>query len=57
MAAMMWSYAVVLYDGAKNLLLVAYLLRVRRAITTPGAMAARFVFWYAFPRILHRPLP
>ena len=40
-----------LYDGAKNLLLVPYLLHVRRTSTTPGATAARFVFWYAFPRI------
>ena len=40
----------VLYDGAKNLLLMAYLLHVRRVNPTPGAFAARFVFWYAFPR-------
>ena len=46
-----FRHPVVLYDGAKNLLLVLYLLRVRRANTTPGATAARFVFWYAFPRI------
>ena len=29
---------------------MAYLMRVRRANRTPGATAARFVFWYAFPR-------
>ncbi len=46
-----FRHPVVLYDGAKNLLLVLYLLRVRRTNTTPGATAARFVFWYAFPRI------
>ena len=46
-----FRHPVVLYDGAKNLLLVPYLLRVRRVNTTPGATAARFVFWYAFPRI------
>jgi phosphatidylglycerol:prolipoprotein diacylglycerol transferase len=46
-----FRHPVVLYDGAKNLLLVPYLLRARRANTTPGATAARFVFWYAFPRI------
>jgi phosphatidylglycerol---prolipoprotein diacylglyceryl transferase len=46
-----FRHPVVLYDGAKNLLLVPYLLRVRRTNTTPGAAAARFVFWYAFPRI------
>jgi phosphatidylglycerol:prolipoprotein diacylglycerol transferase len=46
-----FRHPVVLYDGAKNLLLVPYLARVRRTNTTPGATAARFVFWYAFPRI------
>ena len=45
-----FRHPVVLYDGAKNLLLMAYLLHVRRANRTPGALAARFVFWYAFPR-------
>ena len=29
---------------------MAYLLHVRRTNPTPGATAARFVFWYAFPR-------
>ena len=46
-----FRHPVVLYDGVKNLLLMAYLARVRRTNTTPGATAARFVFWYAFPRI------
>jgi phosphatidylglycerol:prolipoprotein diacylglycerol transferase len=46
-----FRHPVVLYDGAKNLLLMPYLARVRRTNTTPGATAARFVFWYAFPRI------
>lgn len=46
-----FRHPVVLYDGAKNLLLVPYLLYVRRTNPTPGAVAARFVFWYAFPRI------
>ena len=45
-----FRHPVVLYDGAKNLLLMAYLMRVRRVNTTPGATGARFVFWYAFPR-------
>ena len=45
-----YRHPVVLYDGAKNLLLTAWLLRVRRANRTPGAVAARFVFWYAFSR-------
>jgi phosphatidylglycerol:prolipoprotein diacylglycerol transferase len=46
-----FRHPVVLYDGAKNLLLVLFLLYVRRTNPTPGAVAARFVFWYAFPRI------
>jgi phosphatidylglycerol:prolipoprotein diacylglycerol transferase len=46
-----FRHPVVLYDGAKNLLLMAYLLHVRKTNPTPGAVAARFVFWYAFPRI------
>jgi phosphatidylglycerol:prolipoprotein diacylglycerol transferase len=46
-----FRHPVVLYDGAKNLLLMAFLLRVRRTNPTPGATAARFVFWYACPRI------
>ena len=46
-----FRHPVVLYDGAKNLLLMVFLLRVRRNNPTPGAVAARFVFWYAFPRI------
>ncbi|HSC29012.1 MAG TPA: prolipoprotein diacylglyceryl transferase [Vicinamibacterales bacterium] len=44
-------HPVVLYDGLKNLLLIPYLLHVRRTNPTPGAAAARFVFWYAFTRI------
>ncbi len=44
-------HPVVLYDGLKNVLLIPYLLWVRKTNTTPGATAARFVFWYAFPRI------
>ena len=46
-----FRHPVVLYDGLKNLLLIPYLLHVRRTNHTPGASAARFVFWYAFPRI------
>jgi hypothetical protein len=44
-------HPVVLYDGVKNVLLAAWLLRVHRRPHTPGAVAARFVFWYAAPRI------
>lgn len=47
-----FRHPVVLYDGAKNLLLAAFLIRVRRTTSTPGAVASRFVFWYAFPRII-----
>lgn len=46
-----FRHPVVLYDGVKNLLLAAFLIRVRRATSAPGAVASRFVFWYAFPRI------
>jgi phosphatidylglycerol:prolipoprotein diacylglycerol transferase len=45
-------HPVVLYDAAKNVLLVPYLLHVQRTNPTPGAVAARFVFWYAAPRIV-----
>jgi phosphatidylglycerol:prolipoprotein diacylglycerol transferase len=46
-----FRHPVVLYDGMKNLLLIPYLLHVRRTNPAPGAVAARFVFWYAFLRI------
>ncbi len=46
-----YRHPVVLYDGLKNLLLVPYLARVRRRNPTPGAVAARFVFWYPALRI------
>jgi phosphatidylglycerol:prolipoprotein diacylglycerol transferase len=46
-----FRHPVVLYDGLKNVLLMFFLLHVRRTNPTPGAVAARFVFWYAFPRI------
>lgn len=45
-------HPVVLYDGAKNLLLLPYLLWVRRRNPTPGAVAARFIFWYASLRVV-----
>jgi phosphatidylglycerol---prolipoprotein diacylglyceryl transferase len=44
-------HPVVLYDGAKNLLLIPYLLWVRRTNPTPGAVAARFIFWYPALRL------
>lgn len=46
-----FRHPVVLYDGAKNLLLIPYLLWVHKRNPTPGAVAARFVFWYPFLRI------
>ncbi len=46
-----FRHPVVLYDGAKNLLLAPFLFWVRKTNPTPGATAARFVFWYAFLRI------
>ena len=46
-----FRHPVVLYDGLKNLLPIPYLVHVRRTNPTPGATAARFVFWYAFLRI------
>jgi phosphatidylglycerol:prolipoprotein diacylglycerol transferase len=45
-----FRHPVVLYDGLKNLLLIPYLLWVRTQPNPPGAVAARFVFWYAFLR-------
>jgi len=47
-----FRHPVVLYDGLKNLLLVPYLSHVRRTVPTPGATAARFVFWYAAARVV-----
>ena len=47
-----FRHPVVLYDGLKNLLLIPYLVHVRRTNPTPGAVAARFVFWYASLRIV-----
>jgi phosphatidylglycerol:prolipoprotein diacylglycerol transferase len=46
-----FRHPVVLYDGLKNLLLIPYLLHVRRTNPTPGATAARFIFWYPLLRI------
>ena len=46
-----FRHPVVLYDGLKNLALIPYLAWVQRTNRTPGATAARFVFWYAFLRM------
>lgn len=47
-----FRHPVVLYDGMKNMVLVPYLTHVRRTVPTPGATAARFVFWYAAARVV-----
>ncbi len=47
-----FRHPVVLYDGLKNLALIPYLLHARRRPHPPGAIAARFVFWYASLRIV-----
>jgi phosphatidylglycerol---prolipoprotein diacylglyceryl transferase len=46
-----FRHPVVLYDGAKNLLLIPLLLWTRRSRPPQGRLAAHFVFWYAFLRI------
>jgi len=46
-----FRHPVVLYDAAKNLLLVPLLLAIRRTQPSKGRVAAHFVFWYAFLRI------
>ncbi|MGQ0732596.1 MAG: prolipoprotein diacylglyceryl transferase [Acidobacteriota bacterium] len=46
-----FRHPVVLYDGLKNFVLAAFLVLIRLRNPTPGAVAARFVFWYAFPRV------
>ena len=44
-------HPVVLYDGAKNLLLFVFLLWLVRRRPPRGAMLGHFVFWYGFLRI------
>ena len=44
-------HPVVLYDGAKNLLLFAFLLWLVRRRPPRGAMLGHFLFWYGFLRI------
>lgn len=46
-----FRHPVVLYEGLKNVLLMLYLMRVRQTDPRPGAIAARFVFWYSALRI------
>jgi len=46
-----YRHPVVLYDAAKNLMLIPLLIWIGRRRPIPGAMSAHFVFWYAFLRI------
>jgi phosphatidylglycerol:prolipoprotein diacylglycerol transferase len=46
-----YRHPVVLYDGIKNLLLIPFLLLVRRTEPPRGVMTAHFILWYGFLRI------
>ena len=46
-----FRHPVVLYDGAKNFLILGLLLLLRRSRPAPGMLIAHFVFWYGFLRI------
>jgi len=46
-----FRHPVVLYDGAKNSLILGLLLLLRRSKPAPGILAAHFIFWYGFLRI------
>jgi phosphatidylglycerol:prolipoprotein diacylglycerol transferase len=46
-----FRHPVVLYDGAKNFLILALLLLLRKSNPARGILAAHFVFWYGFLRI------
>lgn len=46
-----FRHPVVLYDGAKNLLLIPLLLAIRKRNPKRGMLLAHFIFWYAFLRI------
>ena len=46
-----FRHPVVLYDGAKNFLILGLLLLLRRTKPAPGIIAAHFIFWYGFLRI------
>jgi len=46
-----FRHPVVLYDGAKNFLILGLLLLLRRTKPAPGILAAHFIFWYGFLRI------
>jgi phosphatidylglycerol:prolipoprotein diacylglycerol transferase len=46
-----YRHPVVLYDGIKNLLLIPFLLLIRRTDPPRGVMTAHFILWYGFLRI------
>ncbi len=46
-----FRHPVVLYDGMKNLLLIPFLLMVRRTRPPRGVIVAHFLLWYGFLRI------
>jgi len=46
-----FRHPVVLYDGLKNLLLIPFLLFIRKSKPARGVVFAHFLFWYAFLRL------
>lgn len=46
-----FRHPVVLYDGAKNFLVLALLLLLRKTRPARGMLTAHFIFWYGFLRI------
>ena len=46
-----FRHPVVLYDGIKNLLLIPFLLFIRRTKPPRGVITAHFILWYGFLRI------
>ena len=46
-----FRHPVVLYDGMKNLLLIPFLLLIRKHRPPQGVVFAHFLFWYAFLRL------
>jgi phosphatidylglycerol:prolipoprotein diacylglycerol transferase len=46
-----FRHPVVLYDGAKNFLILGWLLWLRRSKPATGMLTGHFIFWYGFLRI------
>jgi len=46
-----FRHPVVLYDGIKNLLLIPFLLMIKRTNPPHGVITAHFILWYGFLRI------